>query len=929
MKAFLEKISERLLSKFPKSMEDIAVILPNKRAIVFLKSYLAKRIDNPIFLPQFFSIEEFIESLSGLKVIDNVSLQFYLYQSYLRSSSSKKDSFDDFLQWSSMLLHDFNEVDRNMVDAEAIFANLQDVKKLENWNMEDWSLSEESLTDSQHKFIDFYNGIYNWYTDFNKNLKKEKVAYQGMAYREAVNQLNRSKIPWNQIWFVGLNALTKSEQQLVDYLKKEDIARIFWDADEYYYNNPDHEAGEFLRQQRNKWREIDFEGVGRYFEQKKDSFNIIACPKNVAQSRVAAEVLKNLSEQDLSKSNTAIILADEGLLYPVLNHIPSNVKDINITMGSPLKDTIFYSLIDTLIEMQLRSQEYDHNVFYYKDVLRIINHPLFSKIADRNSVLKLRNDIISQNKVFISANLIKEFFTSNFCNVESIFSFWETALDSIRSIEDLISLFRQDLSGEQNSIEMEILFTFNKSLTMIKTLLLKNEFDVDLGSIQSILRQLVSKEIIPFQGEPLKGIQLMGILESRTLDFKNVILLSVNEGFLPKGKVLNSFIPYDLKTHFKMPTYRDSDAVYSYHFYRLLQRAKNITLVYNTETDDFGNGEQSRFISQLISEYKYNPIKEFIFGGDKLCFIEKKGISIQNKGLEDQIKKWSRWVSPSALNMYINCSLSFYYRYLANIRKLDEVEEFAESNIIGSAIHESLDEIYPIGNVNSSNIQDISNKLIDTVEIKFLAHMQGAGIDEGKNHLSLQIAKRLLSNFIAFEQRYLDESIKKGYHLNILQSEGLFEHDLHINGVNFTIKGKVDRIDEFAKELRIIDYKSGKLDKIDVSFKHWDDLKDSPSKSKALQLLIYAYLYLKNHPHYLDKKVIAGNFSFKNLREDLITTAKYVNNKKETLYINQDVMDKIELLIRDIVSDIMRKDFVQTEDKKRCEYCDYRSICNR
>ena len=355
MKAFLEVIAERLLNKFPESMENIAVVLPSKRSVVFLKSYLSKRISKPIFLPQFFSIEEFIENLSNLKVLDNLSLQFYLYQSYLQNPPQETDSFDKFMNWSSMLLHDFNEVDRNLVDAKQIFTNLKNVKELENWSLEEWSFSESELTDSQQNYVEFYNRFFQWYQNFNSLLLKNNHAYQGMAYKKAALEIEKKEISWEKVWFVGLNALTKTEQKIVDVLKEKDIARVFWDADEYYYNNPNHEAGEFLRTQRDKWKEIDFDGVGNYYNEEKKSFNVIACPKNISQAKVASDILSNLSPADVAESNTAIVLSDEGLLYPVLNHLPGNVKDINITMGSPLKNTPLYSFLDGIFEMQLYS----------------------------------------------------------------------------------------------------------------------------------------------------------------------------------------------------------------------------------------------------------------------------------------------------------------------------------------------------------------------------------------------------------------------------------------------------------------------------------------------------------------------------------------------------------------------------------------------
>jgi len=657
MMAFLDKIAERLLQKFPENMEKVAVVLPSKRAVVFLKHYLSQKIDKPIFLPEFYSIEEFTEKLSGLQVLDNISLQFKLFQTYLTHPPKKVESFDDFLKWSNVLLHDFNEIDRNLVEAESIYTNLRNVKELESWNVEDWSLSETNLTDMQTDYISFFEGMLKWYNDFNQKLIQDNTAYQGLAYRKAAEQISNVEIKWEKVWFVGLNALTKSEQEIVDYLKKENVARVFWDADKFYYDNKLHEAGGFLREQRAKWSEIDFKGVGDYFNQPKESFDVIACPKNVTQAKVASEVLKDFTKEDLDNSNTAIVLADEALLFPVLHNLPSAIKQLNVTMGSPLKNTTLFAFVEALFKMQIHAEKYQNNAFYYKDIISVIEHPYFSKLADANEVLAFKRFIIKDNIVFVSkSNLANSFKKSKLSN---IFDIWRKSDDALRCISKLIEDLKLPLVGVSASIESEVLATFYKSWTILNNLLADNNFDIELKTLQLVMQQIVSKEMTPFKGEPLKGVQLMGILESRTLDFKNVIILSVNEGKLPKGKSVNSFIPFDMKRYFKLPTYAESDAVFSYHFYRLLQRAQNITLIYNSETDDFGSGEKSRFVTQLLSEYK-GQISEKVFKGAELEMPKSKEIVIPNIGLDKELKSWAeKGVSPSAINKYNNCSLQF------------------------------------------------------------------------------------------------------------------------------------------------------------------------------------------------------------------------------------------------------------------------------
>ena len=929
MMAFLDKIADRLLNKFPVSMEGVAVVLPSKRAVVFLKHYLSQKIKQPIFLPDFYSIEEFTEKLSGLTVLDNISLQFKLYQSYIAFPPKKIDSFDDFLSWSNVLLHDFNEIDRNLVDARSIYTNLKNVKELENWDVDNWSLAEDNLSNMQHDYISFFEVMLDWYIHFNDSLLEEQTAYQGMAYKFAAKNISTSEIKWNKVWFVGLNALTKSEQEIIDYLKKEDIARVFWDADNFYYDNPQHEAGSFLREQRQRWSEIDFNGVGNYFNKIKESFNVVACPKNITQAKVAAEVVKGFQVSDLDNSNTAIILADEALLFPMLHNLPSEIKKLNVTMGSPLKNTALFSLVEAIFKLQIHAIKYNRNAFYYKDIIAVIEHPYFSKITKISDGIAFMNFIKKSNIVFVTQRNIDTYFMSSNA-IKLVFQLWSSVDDSLQTLNKLIEELKLPLVDKKGSIESEILATFYNAFTVLKNLIEENNFEIELKTLQIIMQQLVAKESIPFKGEPLKGVQLMGILESRTLDFKNVIMLSVNEGKLPKGKSVNSFIPYDMKRHFKLPTYNESDAVYSYHFYRLLQRANNITLIYNSVTDDFGSGEKSRFITQLLSEYP-GEINELVYKGDDLEISNVASITIKNEGLEKEIKAWAeKGVSPSALNKYTNCSLSFYYHYLAKIREDDQVEEYADSSTMGTAVHDALEKHYPIGVLTEKIIKEITPTILREIEDNFIAALSKQGMQEGKNYLSLQIAQKLTKDFLKLEQRLIKEATVNNNQIKLLSKEENLAYDIMVDGLNFKLIGKADRVDFEGDILRIIDYKTGKVEEAEVAFIEYDELTSNNKKAKAFQLLMYAYLYLKMNPNYMVMEVVAGNFAFKNLKSGLIKVSKKIGNRqKEVISIDANVMIEVEQQLEFILSQIKNDDFTQVADVKACEWCDYKSICKR
>ena len=406
--------------------------------------------------------------------------------------------------------------------------------------------------------------------------------------------------------------------------------------------------------------------------------------------------------------------------------------------------------------------------------------------------------------------------------------------------------------------------------------------------------------------------------------------LSVNEGKLPKGKSVNSFIPYDMKKYFKLPTYTESDAVFAYHFYRLLQRSKNVSLIYNSETDDFGSGEKSRFITQLLSEYD-GEIKEYIYKGENLEEQNPNQIIIENKGLEDEIALWGKkGVSPSALNKYNNCSLQFYYHYLAKIRIYDEVDEYVDASIMGSAIHDALDLNYPLGVLTEKYISDQTDVIIKHIEKAFIQLLSNQAMKEGKNYLSLEIAKKLTKDFLKLEKQLIQSTKNMNQEIRIISKEEILSHQLTVEGINFNLTGKADRIDFDGDILRIIDYKTGSVEENEVTFAEFDELIENPKKSKAFQLMMYTYMYLKMNSNYIGLDVIAGNFSFKNLKAGLIKVSKKITGKKkEIVNIDANLLDEFESQLEIILNMIINNNFEQTTDIKNCQWCDYKSICKR
>jgi ATP-dependent helicase/DNAse subunit B len=476
----------------------------------------------------------------------------------------------------------------------------------------------------------------------------------------------------------------------------------------------------------------------------------------------------------------------------------------------------------------------------------LLDHPYLFKILKSEDIFRLKNYILNNNLSFISPEIIVSTIGDS-CN--DIFENWSNTNDLINGLDTVVNLMRKKLIDKNATLDSEILNVFYKILRKFEVLINDFNFNIDLKSAYSIFQQLVAKEIIPFKGEPLEGVQVMGILESRTLDFKNIIILGVNEGFLPQGKSVNSFIPFDLKIYFKMPTFNERDAVFSYHFYRLLQRANNITLTYNTQNDDFGSGEKSRFITQLVNEYKSNPISLLEYQNSDFKNNELFNPVITNANLDEELKAWAiNGVSTSAISKYINCNLDFYFHYLLKIREDKKINEFADNSLMGDAIHEGLSLNYPTGNIDVNNYKSISNKVKDSIDVYYQSKLPNENYKRGKNLLSLSLAKKLIDDFSVMEL----DNIKQNKFINILFKEIDFDYTIKVDNLICNLIGKIDRVDICDDVLRVIDYKTGKaVTKKDLYFHSWQDLFENSDKKFLLQIFMYVFLFLQKNPKYI------------------------------------------------------------------------------
>lgn len=865
MKSFISSVIEDVLNKH-ENFNSLIFVLPSQRACVFLKQEILEKTPGTSFLPKITSIENYIQELADINLIDATQLLFEFYSIYKQNiPKENRESFDAFSQWATIALHDFNEIDSYLVNATQFFSNLRDVKKLDEW-FQDKKPSQLAVN-----YLQFFEYLAVLYEALYEKLKINKFGYQGLIYKEATNNLefyiesNRD----NHFIFVGFNALNKAEETIFQEFLNNNLASIYWDANESFFNNSN-EAGIFLRKYKKEWA---------YYQKNPflwdnaelpihKNVNLIGAPKNITQIKYAGELLSKMD----NFSKTALVLADENLLTLTLNSLPNNVENINITMGYPLKDIPLVNLFDALFKLHLNQYKFNketQQLFYYKDVLSLLNNAFLNKL-NGEILQKLIAEIKGKNSIFLSVEMLKRHISSEeaaqITSIFSLFHFSTFVNDIIKQCVDLINALKNQTEG----VEKEYLYRFFTVFQQLETLNSTYNHITDLKSLHLFYMQILRTEKLSFQGEPLQGLQLMGMLETRALDFETVIITSVNEGILPGGKNDFSFIPYDVKKYFGLPTYQEKDAIFSYHFQRLLQRANNIYLIYNTESDGYGSGEKSRFLTQLeinnpeITKTIISPkVQQTIF---PILQIEKTPEMMQKLQTV-----FTKGISPSALATYIYDPIKFYEQRILKIYEEDEVEETIAANTMGSVIHEVLEDLYKpfidqfLSKENMAEMQKSTEALL----VKYFEkYYEKGNIETGKNKLIFEVCKNHIKRFLNQELQLLNQNKK----LKIIALEKPFSTEISLEGINFLIKikGFVDRIDELDGVTRIIDYKTGKVEAKDLKITDFSVLGEDYKYTKALQVMIYSFLFSEENMDCFSKPFEAGVISFKNLNSGFL-----------------------------------------------------------
>jgi hypothetical protein len=906
--SFLDKIAQVLVEDYSNELSDTIVVLPNKRAKIFLIEALKKQVDGNILSPEIISIEDFIQDIAGIRTVDPIELLFEFYDVYLSvTEKANQQSFELFANWAKTLLQDFNEIDRYLLDSSYVLSYLKDIEDIKKWGIE-----VENKTQLLENYIEFWKLLPNYYQTLYGHLLKKRIGYQGLIYREAVGNLNHfSKSITNKKYlFAGFNALNASEEKIIQHLIAADQAKIYWDADQTFLNDPYHDAGLFVRRFKKSWKEYKsnpFEWIVDDFSQTKN-IQVIGTPKTIGQAKIAGGIIDNIINENPTTTldKVAIVLGEENLLVPLLYSLPSSVGALNITMGYPSKNNPAQILIAKLFKMHTNAlaRNAKNYVLYYKDVLDILTHPLVEPYAQTSALVNLIN---KNNYTFITHAKLMELNADPTDLFLLLFQKWEKgSLAVLETVSKLLLTIKDNLSNdnEDEKITKAFVFSIFKVINKLINYYSQHQHIDKIDTLYAIYKQVIDLAEVSFEGEPLNGLQIMGVLESRVLDFDTVIVTSMNEGKFPAGKSQNSFIPYDVKRELGLPTFKEKDAIYTYHFYHLLQRAKNIYLLYNTESEGLDAGEKSRFITQLeVEKQAKHTITHEIYNAVLPETAYKPMVIEKSESVMQRLKEIADiGFSPSALTSYIRNPIQFYFQKVLRIREVEEVEENIALNTLGTIIHETLRSLYDpfVGRfISESDIQNCFKQIDDEVLKQFKVVYKEGEIKKGRNLLAFEVAKRNVSNFLKVEM----ESIKAGDTIKILALEQTFQRILKHPSLPFPvlIKGNVDRIEERNGVIRIIDYKTGKVEKSSVMLKAWKGLTEEIKNDKIIQVLAYAYMY---ETEAKSKPIEAGIISFKNLKSGFLPF-NFKEEKEGNMIINEEVMtnylEQIVLLLNEIL----------------------------
>ena len=945
MRPFLEILAGELHQKHGNEISGLQIVFPSRRAGLYFKKYISERIAAPVWAPVTCGISEFIRENSELLIADDLTLIFELYEVYKEFAADV--TLDKFYPWGEIILRDFDEIDKNLADANYLFRILKEHKKVEEdfefsvsdldefyrfWN----SFSEKDITGLQDEFIKTWEILGKVYHKFRDRLLANNICYEGMAYRRLHEKVkaNTFQSGFAQIVFAGFNQLNRCEEGIFRGLLSAGKAEIYWDADKYYIDDKLQESGRFLRENFVNLGINEPKWIGNTLAEKGMNIKVIGSPLEVSQAKVLGSELAVINKESAGK--TAVILPDDSLLLPVLRSIPGNIEAINITMGYSFKNSLLFSLLEALKDLDVNCKGAGASAqFYHKDIISVLLHPYIRETAPA-AIAEAVNDINKRNVIYASSKYIESMLNGSPEIAASIFRSAGTAGEAFSNLsvvmEKLPAISAR--SGHSTDYEREFLNKASIELNRIKDILDKYTAEIEKETFWNILLENAKRIKVPFSGEPLAGLQIMGMLEARSLDFENVFILSVNEGILPAEMNTSSFIPYALKRAFKLPVSEDTEADYAYYFYRLLQKAKNVTLIYNTETGVISSGEKSRFIMQLEDELAPAndniSFQSLLLEGD-IELPKRKEITIHKTQEVLDILKNQKQFSATTLSTYINCPLQFYFKKAAGLKEEDEVEEYFSAAAFGNIFHQLMDIIYrdDVGKELSPEIVEgkinyLSSAYDDLWKqacSELSEYSEFSMLTRGKNLLYKSVIKKLIVNVL------MNDKARAPFKIHQLENDAKKTVTITAGGVAYEVNlyGRLDRVEIKDGITRIIDYKTGTVDTARQSSKvsdaeHIEKIFSDIKFKENFQQLFYASLFLHTEKNsklcvgiYPLKKISGGIFWFE---EEPITPQKKVLFEMNLELLLIKIFDK-------------ETPFTQTKDTDHCKYCPYKSICYR
>jgi len=915
MQTFLQKLALEIV-KSP-DFTQLTIVLPNKRASVFLKKELASLLDKPVISPKIISIEDFFEDLSPYQRVDWLPLLFYFYQTYKNIYKEKAQSFDEFMKWAPSVLQDFNDIDTYRIDAKEVFTYINEVKKIENWQLR--PDSPKLITD----YLKFYASLFDLYKDLVHRLSKQHLAYQGMIYAHVAEHIETisNDFKKDSLIFAGFNALNQAEEKVFKYLQLETKAKIFWDADAYYLK-PKFEAGFFLRRYQKEFQ--NFNWIFDNFSQSKD-IDIIGVSGQTAQAQLIGNITEKLianSPNDIDNCllKTAIVLNEDNMLLPIINALPTSIPALNITLGFPVGQLPVTQLFEQTLKLYYEFEQYQA---FSVDTLSGWVHQnyleqLFSEEEWHQNELFLDKIVRFKTKM-ISPKILLPLLDEKQTLLVSI-------LKSDYKIDSLFEVFFKMLSLLENLKINEI-----DQLALVKLSALFSslqEFIQETGEIKTIrtlqvlFKKLLYKERLAFEGDPLEGLQIMGILETRLLDFEHIIITSVNEGIIPNGKNERSIIPFELKKHFGLPGHYEQNAIVAYHFYRLIQRASKITLIYNTDDSGIGTSEQSRFVTQLENELDKNvhSIHKNVLKlqADLLPTIPE--IIEKNEAVIKRLEEINvNGFSPSAMSMYIKNPINYYKKYILSLIEFEDIDEGIPAYTFGNIVHDVMDLLYRKRKrvLRLSDFDEMLKEYEDLAMQKFVYYTFGDDLSSippiiGKNLIAFEIIKKNIKDLILIDKNH----VKNDNILEIIDVEQKLTASLSLSGRKVKIRGTIDRVDRLNGTLRILDYKTGTVVNADVTIgsrKEGAQLEKllENKKPKLFQLLTYAWLYTKAKKIPIkDISFELGILSTRNYKSGMLKAV--IGNQKE---IDFELLQVFETQLKSLLSELfdVKTPFVEKE----------------